>query len=615
MSAGSRWATGAVVLESNAWTRSATLAKKAVLAAAVAAGLLGTALSAVPSSASTAQPGVLDAGLSVTGTAAQRVVVSGAHGAMAAVRAAVTRVGGTVRAPLPIIDGVSATVPADRLAELTGTPGVKAVTADRAGKLYAASWDDTTSSSSYVWTSQAGNAFQAGNRGAGVSVAVLDTGVAAVNDLAGRVMAGPDLSGENANTVDSYGHGTVMAGIIAGSGVDAGSSPRTGIAPAAKIISVKVAGASGATDVSTVLAGLSWVNAFKADYNIKVLNLSWGVPSTQSPSVDPLNYAVEQLWAGGVTVVVAAGNTGGQILKPADDPLVITAGAFDDRGDINTDNDVVPNWSSVGPTAQGAAKPDLVAPGRTVVATRSPGSTVERDNPKALIAPSYIKGSGTSEAAAVTSGAAALLIAKNPAMTPDQVKAALTSTALPIPSLSRNSQGAGRLQIMAAMAKDVSGVASAVPTATGTGTLQASRGSAPSVTVKCNGVDKVLNDETTSWCSAWSSSAWTSSAWTSSAWTSSAWTSSAWTSSAWTSSAWTSSAWTSSAWTSSAWTSAAWTSSAWTSSAWTSAVYESEDTFLDAFWGHRPKWYQNVPGEQSDGPPSTDKHDLVVGNL
>jgi serine protease AprX len=381
-------------MQSNAWTRTAAAPRRPALvalaaAAALTAGGLSGTFGTAPAS-STSPRGILDPGLSVTGAALERVVVSGTAGAVDAVRHAVARVGGTSGASLPIIDGVSATVPADRLVELSGQPGVRAVTKDRTGHVNAASWDDTTSSSSYVWTAQAASGWAAANKGAGVSVAVLDTGVAAVNDLAGRVMAGPDLSGENNNTADSYGHGTVMAGIIAGSGVDAGSAPRTGIAPAAKIISVKVAGASGATDVSTVLAGLSWVNAFKADYNIRVLNLSWGVPSTQSPSVDPLNYAVQQLWAGGVTVVVAAGNTGGQVLKPADDPTVITVGAFDDRGDVNTDNDVVPNWSSVGPSAQGAAKPDLVAPGRTLVATRAPGSTVERENPKALIAPSYI---------------------------------------------------------------------------------------------------------------------------------------------------------------------------------------------------------------------------------
>jgi serine protease AprX len=318
-----------------------------------------------------------------------------------------------------------------------------------------------------------------------------------------------------------------------------------------------------------------------------------------------------------VTVVVAAGNAGpgaGTIMKPGDDPLVITAGAYDDHGDVTMTNDSLPSWTSQGPTAQGLMKPDLIAPGRTIVATRSPGSTVVNDNPKALVGTSYIKGSGTSEAAAVTSGAAALLLAKNPSLTPDQVKAALVTTAEPLGGVARSAQGAGRIQISAALAKDVSGVTSVAPVATGTGTLQGSRGSSSSVTVTCNGAAKVLDDETTSWCSPWSSSAWTSSAWTSSAWTSSAWTSSAWTSSAWTSSAWTSSAWTSSAWTSSAWTSSAWTSSAWTSSAWTSAVYEADETFLDAFYGAHPPWWKHVNGETSDPVPGgLSRHAALVG--
>jgi serine protease AprX len=562
------------VMRSNAWTRSASPLRLASLAAlAATAALAGSSLVVSPAGAvGSTRPGVIDPGLAATGSALERVVVSGSAGAMAAVKAAVQRVGGTARAPLPIVDGVSAVVPADRLGELSRLPGVQAITADRTGVVSSSSWDDTTSSSSYVWSSQAGNVFQGGNRGAGVSVAVLDTGVSQVNDLSGRVMNGPDLSGENKNTVDSYGHGTVMAGIIAGSGADGGSTPRTGIAPGANIISVKLAGANGAADVSTVLAGLSWVGAFQDTYNIKVLNLSWGVASTQSPSVDPINYAVERLWTSGVVVVVAAGNAGpgtGTITKPGDDPLVITAGAYDDNSDTNLNNDSIPQWSSQGPTAAGLAKPDLVAPGRTVVATRSPGSTVETQNPKALIAPSYIKGSGTSEAAAVTSGASALLLAAHPSWTPDQVKTALVSTAVPISNYSRNSQGAGRIQIAAALAKDVSSVVSATSNATGTGTLQASRGSSPSVTIKCNGADKVLNDETTSWCATWSSSAWTSSAWTSSAWT----------------------------------------SSAWTSSAWTSAEYD----FLDAFWGAHPKWSESVAGERSDDPPGQAKRELVDG--
>ncbi|MGB8650179.1 MAG: S8 family peptidase, partial [Mycobacteriales bacterium] len=512
---------------------------------------------------------------------------------------------------LPIVDGVAATVPSASLTSLARAGAVTAVTADRRVQLSGSSWDDSTSSSSYVWNSGASSVWQsAGTKGAGVSVAVLDTGVSPVNDLADHLLDGPDLSGEGKNTVDSYGHGTVMAGIIAGNGADSQPSPRTGVAPAAEIISVKVAGANGATDVSTVLAGLSWVGAFKDTYNIRVLNLSWGVASTQDPRIDPLNYAVERLWTLGVTVVAAAGNSGpgaGTVLKPGDDPLVITTGAYDDKGDSVPTNDAVPYWSSQGPTAQGLAKPDLVAPGRTLVATRSPGSTVETNNPKALVAPSYIKGSGTSEATAVVSGLAALLLSAHPAWTPDQVKYALTSTASPIPGFASSLQGAGRVQAAAALNANVLLVLPSTLRSTGTGTLAASRGSSNTVSVTCNGSVKVLNDETTSWCAPWDSTAWTSTAWTSTAWTSTAWTSTAWTSTAWTSTAWTSTAWTSTAWTSTAWTSntwqsTAWTSTAWTSTAWTSAEYD-DTAFLSAFWGSHPQWWQHLPGEVSSNPP------------
>jgi serine protease AprX len=569
--------------------------------------LAAPAVVSTSASAVTAQASNLDPALN-HGSGTAQVIVSGRPGAGGAVAQAVLAARGTGLRPLPIIDGVSATVPASQLARLAASPAVTAVTANRSVQLATTSYDDSTSSSPYVWNAGATAIWQnAGTKGAGVSVAVLDTGVSAVSDLAGRVMAGPDLSGENNNAVDSYGHGTVMAGIIAGNGASSQPAPRTGVAPETQIISVKVAGANGSTDVSTVLAGLSWVGAFKDTYNIRVLNLSWGVPSTQDPRLDPLNYAVERLWTLGVTVVVAAGNSGpggGTILKPGDDPLVLTTGAYDEHGDTAFSNDSVPGWSSRGPTAQGLTKPDLVAPGRTLVATRSPGSTVETNNPKALIAPAYIKGSGSSEATAVVSGLAALLVSAHPSWTPDQVKYALTSTALPISGTATATQGAGRVQGNAALSANVSAVSPAALASDASGSLNASRGTTPGVQIVCNGAVKVLNDETTSWCApwdsaAWTSTAWTSTAWTSTAWTSTAWTSSAWTSTAWTSTAWTSTAWTSAAWTSTAWTSTAWTSSAWTGSAWTSATYDDAE-FLSAFWGSRPPWWIHLPGEISD---------------
>src|SRR3712207_4023814 len=143
---------------------------------------------------------------------------------------------------------------------------------------------------------------------------------------------------------------------------------------------------------------MHWISAYRADLNIRVLNLSWGTSSTQSPNVDPLNYAVQRLWQEGIVVVVAAGNSGpnaGKIMKPGDDPMVLTVGAFDDKQNAAPADDAIAAWSSRGPTAAGLAKPDIIAPGRFVIASRSLGSKVEVENPKALQAPSYIRGSGT----------------------------------------------------------------------------------------------------------------------------------------------------------------------------------------------------------------------------
>jgi serine protease AprX len=630
--------------------------------------LLGGGLTATTpaASAATARPAALDRGLSTSGHSAAKVVVSGRPGASAAVRAAILRAGGTALRALPIVNGWSAAVPADRLVSLASASGVSAVTANRQIQLAANDWDNSTvSASGYAWTSQATATWaQTGNKGAGIGVAVLDTGVSDVGDLAGRVMHGPDFSGENDNAVDSFGHGTVMAGIVAGSGVANGAQPRTGIAPAANIIAVKAAGRNGATDVSTVLTALTWIGSFKDTYNIRVLNLSWGVPSTQDPVIDPINYAVERLWGMGVTVIAAAGNSGpnvGTILKPGDDPLVVTVGAYDDHGNSTLSDDSVPAWSSQGPTAQGRMKPDLVAPGRTLVTTRAPGSAIEQANPQALIGSAYIKGSGTSEATALTSGAAALILAAHPSWTPDQVKYALTSTANRITGVATTLQGYGRLQIKSATNAYVGMVLPQVPVAVGGGSLEASRGAAATLSSTCGTVTWLLNDDRGNTCgpwtdpsyagpswvgsawtgnawtgnawttvgytgnawtgnawtgSTWSGNAWTGNAWTGNAWTGNAWTGNAWTSTTWTGNAWTGNAWTGNAWTGNAWTGNAWTGNAWTGNAWTGNDYNGSEAntptaadgssggafsggFLTAFFGDQPKYGRIIPGEIS----------------
>ncbi|MCW2608312.1 MAG: peptidase and in kexin sedolisin [Frankiales bacterium] len=579
-------------------------------------GLLAAAAVSLPSSPALARPsGVLDRGLPTSGAALQPVIVTGPSGPTALAQA-VEAEGGTVGRLLPFVGGLSARVPAGALRDLADRPGVTAVTADRTGTVQAQGYDESTSASAFTWSSETAPVWPV-SRGQGVGVAVLDTGVAPVADLSGRLVSGPDLSGSRAPEVDAYGHGTVMAGLVAGSGADGGSAPRTGSAPGARVISVKVAGENGATDVSTVLAAMHWVAAFREPYGIRVLNLSWGVPSTQDPRVDPLNHAVQRLWSLGITVVVAAGNSGpnaGTVLKPADDPLVLTVGAYDDKSDLVASNDSVPLWSSRGPTAQGLAKPDLVAPGRSLVSVRAPGSRIEQDNPKALVAPSYIRGSGTSQAAAVVSGAVAVLLGARPELTPDQVKAALVRSAVPLPGVDRATQGAGRLALRPAVQAGVGDVRPATPTATGTGSLDASRGAAPRVQVRCGDTTEVLDDETTSWCAPWDGASWTGASWTGASWTGASWTGASWTGASWTGSSfngaswtgasWTGASWTGASWTDASWTGASWTGASWTGASWTSAVYEGEDTFLSAFWGARTPWWRSLPGELKEPAPA-----------
>ena len=274
-----------------------------------------------------------------------------------------------------------------------------------------------------------------------MTVAVLDTGIDKLPDFGNRIIGGVDLSGEGNPYQDSYGHGTFVSGLIAGNGASSNGT-YTGEAPNANLVAIKVAGASGQTDLATVIQGVNWAIANKAKYNISVLNMSLGEIPTSSTVTDPLDQAVESAWEAGITVVVSAGNSGpfnGTILSPGDDPLVITVGAIDDNGSVNSSDDAGVSFSSVGPTSpDGWLKPDLVTSGRSVVSLRAPGSTVDTQNQTAEIGTGNFVGSGTSFSAAITSGAAALVIQadikrQGAVPTPDKVKAQLLGTTSPGP--------------------------------------------------------------------------------------------------------------------------------------------------------------------------------------
>jgi serine protease AprX len=294
--------------------------------------------------------------------------------------------------------------------------------------------------------SQASSLVAAGTNGRGVNVAVIDTGIDNLPDFAGRLVGGVDLSGGNNPFADSYGHGTFVAGLIAGNG--ASSAGRyIGEAPGAGLVSVKVAGASGLTDMATVIAGLQWVVSNQARLGIRVVNLSLGVAPTSSTALNPLDRAAEAAWNSGIVVVTSAGNAGpfnGTIMSPGDDPLVITVGALDDKGTAAAADDTTPSFSGAGPTSpDGWFKPDLVASGRSVVSLRAPGSTIDTKNPTGRIGTANFVGSGTSFSAAITSGAAALVLQGHLTAAPDEVKGRFLATS------ARAQQGTHSLTAMA----------------------------------------------------------------------------------------------------------------------------------------------------------------------
>jgi serine protease AprX len=343
--------------------------------------------------------------------------------------------------------------------------------------------------------------------GQGVTVALLDSGLSPVPGLdgAGKVVQGPDLSLENGSdalrNLDSFGHGTHLAGIIAGedvvdrdakTGEPKGTKPadQLGVAPDAGLLALKLATANGSTDVSQVIAALDWVSQHKNDHgmNVRVVNLAFGTDSLQPYQLDPLAAAAENAWRNGLVVVVSGGNDGQRTFRltdPAMDPYVIAVGASDPV--LRVDGWKTPRVADFSNSGTSQRHVDLLAPGKSMTALRDPGSFVDVEHPEGRLrgdtSGRLFRGSGTSQASAVVSGAAALLLQANPALTPDQVKAALVATAKPVPGVSPVYQGAGQLDVDAAVAlsRSAVGKTGAAATALLSGALQALPGALPLV--------------------------------------------------------------------------------------------------------------------------------------
>ncbi|HVA61873.1 MAG TPA: S8 family serine peptidase [Mycobacteriales bacterium] len=265
--------------------------------------------------------------------------------------------------------------------------------------------------------------------GAGQTIAVLDSGVDAVPALAGRVIDGADFTGTG--FADSYGHGTFVAGLIAGNGLDSFGHQTgiEGVAPAARIVSVKIADAQGRSTVGQVVAGLAWVIAHASTYQIGVVNLSLSVSQADSYETDPIDAVAEAAWFSGLVVVASAGNDGGRVLRaPGNDPFVLTVGSVADNGSLRLSDHTLSPYSDSGLTQDGVAKPEVTALGEHVQAPLPDGSTLAGEQTVDGLPAGYGQLSGTSMSAAVASGAAALLLADHPGWRPGLVKAAFEQT-------------------------------------------------------------------------------------------------------------------------------------------------------------------------------------------
>ncbi len=357
------------------------------------------------------------------------------------------------------IRALHASVPQASLDQLASNPNVQYVSLDRPISARQAS---TTSAEYTTEPINAPLVWAVGIDGTGVGVAVIDSGINPLPDLAVKghpaasriVYSQSFVPSEIGQTADLFGHGTHVAGLIAGNG--AASTGKqfyrafSGVAPNANLINLRVLDENGQGSDSAVISAIETAIALKNVYNIKVINLSVGRPVFETYKLDPLCQAVEMAWKSGIAVVVAAGNDGrdlslnkegyGTIEAPGNDPYAITVGAVKTMATASLRDDAMASYSSKGPSyIDHIAKPDLVAPGNLVSSLRFANDPLALSvdpnysildsfyiiNGDAKRSPNYFPLSGTSMSSGVVSGSVALLMQARTSLTPDQAKAFL----------------------------------------------------------------------------------------------------------------------------------------------------------------------------------------------
>ncbi|GAA4604145.1 serine protease AprX [Actinoplanes octamycinicus] len=429
--------------------------------------------------------------------------------------------------------------------------------------------------------------------GAGVGVALLDTGVAPVPGIpAAQLVNGPDLSFESQSDelryLDTYGHGTHLAGIIIGNDTASGS---VGLAPKAKLTSVKLGTANGAVDVSQVIAAIDWVVEHRNDdpaNPTRVLNLSYGSGGNPAAWTDPLQYAAEQAWKAGIVVVAAAGNDGNgstTLANPATDPFVLSVGATATNGTTAAGDDTLATYTNL---ATQEKQPDVLAPGESIASLRDPGSNIDNNYPGARTGTTLFRGSGTSQAAAVTSAAVALLLQARPSLTPDQVKDLLKRGT----AVTGKAATLGLKQINVGTALGLTPSSSSQQTWTpsnGSGNLDDARGDSRVVSnnVPLSGEMTIFGPfHSANWAvfsstgASWQGGQWMGMRMAGDGWTGSSFASRTWAPATWAGTPWGGA----SSWTDPNWTGRFWSGRFWSAGAWSGRFWSSED-WSGSTWG------------------------------
>ncbi len=462
------------------------------------------------------------------------------------------------------------------------------------------SMDNTTAySGATAWWS-------AGYTGRGVDVALIDTGVAPVPGLegSGKILNGPDLSLESQASATTYldtnGHGTFMAGLIAGHDAgltapyaDAPATAYRGMAPDARIVSVKVGVADGGVDVSQMIAAIDWVVQHHSDdgLNIRVISLSYGTNSIQSYLLDPLAYAAEQAWKKGILVVAAGGNYGFQnqmnnlpaLADPAFDPYLLAVGSSDANGTPSMSDDFVPSFSPW-PKRGATRSVDMIAPGTHLQGLRVPNSWVDMYHPEGQIDGRYFRGSGTSESAALISGAAALVYQKYPNATPDQVKNLLTGTGYRISGKSQ-AIGGGELQLGVALTTPLQNSTQVWAPSTGTGSVEASRGQDHLTldNVVLTGEQDIFGHPFAAAAIAameaagnsWSGGTWNGNSWSGNSWSGNSWSGNSWSGTSWSGNSWSGNSWSGNSWSGNSWSGNSWSGNSWSGNSWSGGSWST----------------------------------------